>query len=137
MLLSVVGALVIIGTACVMFARAAQVIRKLNTRRHLVGFMLLIALSLLAGVKWGIFSHVRLTERMAIQGFPIPLVVFVREHDEWADFVRSEPVGYACMVADSVFPLAISMACVAIYGRFQGRRGRASGVSSIDNEMSR
>lgn len=79
-----------------------------------VAFGLVAVLALVVGVWFGVFGEFRLSEKVRIQGAPVPLVVFIREGQDWTDFVKPLPLGYVCMLANAIFPVGLIALCTLI-----------------------
>ena len=107
MILSLIVALAVIaGTALLL----VQGMRTAWTSKGLVAtvaFGVVMAVGLAIGIRFGVFGEFQLSERMRMQGAPIPLVVFVLEGQNWTDFVKPAFLSYICMVANALFPMGV------------------------------
>ena len=72
-----------------------------------IAFGICVLLALLVGIRLCVQGVFQMNERLRIQGLPIPLVIFVREGENWTDFVKPKFIGYTCMVADALFPVGL------------------------------
>jgi uncharacterized membrane protein len=72
-----------------------------------IGFGATLALALAVGIRFCALGDFQISERVRVQGAPIPVVVFVLEEQEWVDFVKPSFVGYPCMAANTLFPVGL------------------------------
>ena len=84
--------------------------------------VLLIMLGLGVGLRFCAFAEFQIGERMRVQGFPIPLGIFILEADGWTGFVKPQLLTYLCLFADAVFPATCLAAIFAMTARASRRR---------------
>lgn len=113
----IVASVVIAGTAWLLISGVKS---DLASKRHmsLILLVLIGGMALAVGIRFGILGEFQLSERMRMQGAPIPLVVFVLEGQNWTDFVKPKFVSYVCMVANALFPVG----CIALLWRLLTHR---------------
>lgn len=113
----IVASVVISGTAWLLINGVKS---DLASKRHmsLILLVLIGGMALAVGIRFGILGEFQLSERMRMQGAPIPLVVFVLEGQNWTDFVKPKLVSYVCMVANALFPVG----CIALLWRLLTHR---------------
>jgi hypothetical protein len=113
----IVASLIIAGTAWLLINGVKS---GWASKRHMSVILLAVvgAAALTVGIRFGILGEFQLSERMKMQGAPIPLVVFVLEGQNWTDFVKPKFVSYVCMVANALFPVG----CFALLWRLLSHR---------------
>jgi hypothetical protein len=107
MALSFAVALAIIVGTGVLLLRGMKMALTLNRPTIVLVFGLIVAAALAVGIRFGVFGEFQINDRIRIQGAPVPLVVFVLEGQNWTDFVKPRLVGYLCMIANALFPVAL------------------------------
>ena len=107
MILSLIVALAIIVGTALLLVHSVKMVRTSKRRAATVFFGVLLGVALVVGIRFGVFGEFQLSERIRIQGAPIPLVVFVLEGQNWTDFVKPAFVCYICMAANAVFPVGL------------------------------
>ncbi len=87
---------------------------------------LVFALLVTVGIGVGVWAGTRLeyhpNQRTRILGFPVPLVVFVHEGENWTDFVPPTPVQYGAVAANVLATVAAVLIPLAITARIVGRQ---------------
>jgi hypothetical protein len=85
-------------------------------------FALLVAIGIGVGAWAGTRLEYRPNQKTRILGFPVPLVVFVHEGENWTDFVPPTPVQYGAVAANVLAGVAVAVIPLAIVARIVGRR---------------
>lgn len=82
-----------------------------------LAFALLAALGMGVGIWAGTRLEYQPTQRKRVLGFPLPLAVFVREGENWTDFVPPTAVQYGAVVANVLTAVAALLIPLAITAR--------------------
>ena len=100
--------LALISGSILVLVRVITAVRKIwRLPMVIIIFGLTVALALTVGIRWGTFQTFQISDDVRIQGVPIPVVIFVREEQNWTDFVEPLPVGYVYVAANALFPVGI------------------------------
>lgn len=105
MILSLIVALAIIAGTTLLLVHGVKTVWTSKRLVATVAFGVVMAVALVVGIRFGVFGEFQLSQRMRMQGGPIPLVVFVLEGENWTDFVKPALVSYICMAANALFPV--------------------------------
>jgi len=105
----ILALLVILGTVLLGAYGVKIIITSKRKRISAVLFVCIILAGIAIGIHYGILKEFTVSKEMRIQGIPIPLVIFIREGADWADFVKPNVIGYPCMVANALFPPALGL----------------------------
>jgi len=80
------------------------------------GSLLLLAVGVIVsvalGTAFGVMARYQLADHVKVQGFPIPLVIWVKENGRWTDFVQHGVKGYLCIAANVMFPVIVLVGIV-------------------------
>ena len=87
-----------------------------------VGFAFLLVLGLCVGIWAGVLLEYQPNARLRIQGFPMPLGIFVWEQDRWTDFVPHRVVQYGAVLANVLAAIALAITPLGIVARMTRRR---------------
>lgn len=82
-----------------------------------VGLACFVVLGLCVGIWAGVLLEYQPNARLRIQGFPVPLGIFVWEKDRWTDFVPPRLVQYGAVLANVLAAIALALAPLAIIAR--------------------
>lgn len=107
MILSLIVALAVIAGTALLLVQGMRTVWTSKGLVATVAFGVVVAVALAIGIRFGVFGEFQLSERMRMQGAPIPLVVFVLEGQNWTDFVKPAFVSYICMAANALFPMGV------------------------------
>jgi len=87
-----------------------------------IGFACFVVLGLCAGIWAGVLLEYQPNARLRIQGFPIPLGIFVWEQDRWTDFMPPRVVQYGAVLANVLAAIALAITPLGIVVRLTRRR---------------
>jgi hypothetical protein len=87
-----------------------------------VVFALFVAIGIGVGAWGGTQLEYHPNPKTRVLGFPVPLVVFVLEGENWTDFVPPTPVQYGAVAANVLAAVAVVLIPLAITARILGRR---------------
>jgi len=125
--LTAIAILVLSGTVVYTLARCARATdQKLSLLLLVVGLIVCVTL----GTAFGVLARYQLADHVRVQGFPIPLVIWVRENGRWTDFVQYGIKGYLCIAANVMFPVIVLGGIVHGCRWIKGRRIRNARGSS-------
>jgi hypothetical protein len=93
-------------------------------------FALLLAIGIGAGAGVGTQLEYHLNPRSRVPGFPVPLVVFVLEGENWTDFVPPTPVQYGAVAANILAAVATALIPLTIAARIVERRKRRASCTN-------
>ncbi len=100
------------------------VFRYLWLRRLNAKWWVVVSVFVVIGVGLGSWSGTQLeyhpNPKVRVLGFPVPLVVFVLEGENWTDFVPPTPVQYGAVAANVLTAVAVVLIPLAISARITG-----------------
>lgn len=120
------GLFIVILIACV--AGWSVVATMLRLRRHRFGAKwwvaagLLTVLGAIGGMWTTMYLEYEVCTRARAVGWPVPVVVFVLEGDQWTDFVPPTIVQYGAVAADTMVGIALALMPVTIWSWILTRR---------------
>jgi len=107
MVLTFFLALGLIAGELILLVKMGRVLVKKRRASLGVLFAVLALLSAGSGVWYMTATTFQISEQFRIQGLPFPLVVFVREEQQWTDFVTPTFLASFFWIADALLPLAL------------------------------